>query len=100
MVLALQAKSLFGFVTNAVSNHSCKLEVVFTKPDGEEPLEHVKLKAQGKHAAEELPLFQDNSGGRVCGQVRPAQLCTVHRCLPHGCTAQLLCFMVLPYGSM
>jgi hypothetical protein len=66
----LQAKGIFGFVSNAVSNNSCALEVVFTKSDKGRPLDTIRLKALGKHSSEELPLLEDATGHQVCGQVR------------------------------
>ena len=66
----MQGKGLFGFVSKAVSNSSCKLEVVFTKPDGETPMDVISLKAQGRHPAEELSLFSDQTGNQVCGKAR------------------------------
>ena len=66
----VQAKGLFGFVSNAVHNPTCRIEVAFTKPGSETPVDTIQLKAQGQHPAEEVPLIQNNTGGELCGQVK------------------------------
>jgi len=77
----LQAKGLFGFVSNAISHQNCRFEVTFNQPGNREPVPAVHLKAQGKYPAETYPLYQDASGTSVCGTVRSERPCRTHA--PH-----------------
>jgi hypothetical protein len=62
----VQGKNLLGFVS---AGHACQMGVVFAAPGSDEPAPTIRLKAIGKHPAEELPLFSNTEGSQVCGQV-------------------------------
>lgn len=65
-----QGKGLLGFVSNAVGHNHSRIEVEFTHPDTNETVPTIRLKAQGQHAAEEMPLYVRTDNTKICGQVR------------------------------
>jgi hypothetical protein len=65
----LQGKGLLGFVSSAVGQTACRLEVIFLDAQTKKQVPSIKLKAQGKHPAEELPLYVINDATRICGEV-------------------------------
>lgn len=63
-------KGLLGFVSNAVGHNHSRIEVEFTHPDTNETVPTIRLKAQGQHAAEEMPLYVRTDNTKICGQVK------------------------------
>lgn len=77
----LQGKGLLGFVSNAVGHNNSRIEVEFTHPDTNETVPTIRLKAQGQHAAEEMPLYVITENTKVCGKV-----CLLDANFRHACT--------------
>lgn len=69
MPLLLQGKGFLGFVSNAVGHNNSRIQVEFTHPDTNETVPSIRLKAQGQHAAEEMPLYVITDKTKICGQV-------------------------------
>lgn len=65
----MQGKGLLGLVSGLGQSASCRVEVTFVNPDTNEPVPTIKLKAQGKNAAEELPLYYITETTKICGEV-------------------------------
>lgn len=65
----LQGKGLLGFVSNAVGHNNSRIQVEFKHPETNETVPTVRLKAQGQHAAEEMPLYVITDNTKICGQV-------------------------------
>ena len=78
----MQAKGIFGLVSNAVSNQTCSIEVLFTKPGSNTPMDTVSLRAQGKMGEQVMPLYEDASGQPITGHVRNAPATPCPACLP------------------
>lgn len=78
---ALKGKGLLGFVSNAVGHNNSRIEVEFTHPDTNETVPMIRLKAQGQHAAEEMPLYVISENTKICGQVGK---CTIYLSMMDG----------------
>lgn len=63
-------KGLLGLVSSGLGQSACRVEVNFNDPNTNDPVPTIKLKAQGKHPAEELPLYLITDQSKICGEVK------------------------------
>lgn len=65
----MQGKGLLGLVSSGLGQTACRVEVNFLNSETNEHVPTIKLKSQGKHPAEELPLYLITEITKICGQV-------------------------------